>query len=175
MIHVISLCADREERAKFGRDLNRRREPTTSRTTIKHPRRRSRCHETFPHVRRIDAISLAVSGQTRQSPQQHGIHMQEIDRDWACRNCRQVGPERRGAGSMPAARRISHGGRRDRHAQFREFAVDPAVSPQRILLRQADDKAGDAGTVGGRPGLRRLLTWYLFPPACVARPAASRA
>src|SRR5690349_18888452 len=26
---------------------------------------------------------------------------------WACRNCRQVGPERRGAGSMPAARRIS--------------------------------------------------------------------
>jgi hypothetical protein len=27
---------------------------------------------------------------------------------WACRNCRHVGPERRGAGSMPAARRISH-------------------------------------------------------------------
>ncbi len=26
---------------------------------------------------------------------------------WACRNCCQVGPERRGAGSMPAARRIS--------------------------------------------------------------------
>ena len=27
---------------------------------------------------------------------------------WACRNCRQPGPERRGAGSMPAACRISH-------------------------------------------------------------------
>jgi hypothetical protein len=27
---------------------------------------------------------------------------------WACRNCRQVGPDRRGAGSMPAACRISH-------------------------------------------------------------------
>src|ERR1019366_6422944 len=27
---------------------------------------------------------------------------------WACRNCRQLGPERRGAGLMPAARRISH-------------------------------------------------------------------
>ena len=27
---------------------------------------------------------------------------------WACRNCRHVGPEQRGAGSMPAARRISH-------------------------------------------------------------------
>ena len=26
---------------------------------------------------------------------------------WACRNCRQVGPLRRGAGSIPAARRIS--------------------------------------------------------------------
>jgi hypothetical protein len=26
---------------------------------------------------------------------------------WACRNCRQVGPARRGAGPMPAARRIS--------------------------------------------------------------------
>jgi hypothetical protein len=27
---------------------------------------------------------------------------------WACGNCRHVGPDRRGAGSMPAARRISH-------------------------------------------------------------------
>ena len=35
-------------------------------------------------------------------------------------------------------------GLRDRHAEFRHFAVDPAVSPQRILLRQTDDKAGDA-------------------------------
>ena len=43
--------------------------------------------------------------------QQHGVHVQEIDREdpaaWAARNCRQVGPERRGPGSMPAAWRIS--------------------------------------------------------------------
>src|SRR6185312_5328127 len=39
-------------------------------------------------------------------------------------------------------------GLRDRHAEFRQFAVDPAVSPQRILLRQPDDKAGDAPDCG---------------------------
>jgi hypothetical protein len=44
----------------------------------------------------------------------------------------------RGAEDLP------DGGRRHRHAGFRQFAVDPAVSPQRIVLRQPDDKAGDA-------------------------------
>ena len=42
---------------------------------------------------------------------QHGVYVQEVDREdpaaWVCRNCRQLGPERRGAGSMPAACRIS--------------------------------------------------------------------
>src|SRR5258707_14002938 len=64
---------------------------------------------------------------------------------WACRNCRQLGPDRRGAGSMPEARRIYHivdGATVT--PELHEFAVDPAVSPQRILPRQADDKAGDA-------------------------------
>ena len=47
---------------------------------------------------------------------------------------------------MPALRRISPDcGRRDRQAEFGFLAVDPAVSPQRILLRQPDDDAGDAG------------------------------
>jgi hypothetical protein len=50
--------------------------------------------------------------QDMQSPEEHGVHVQEIDRHdpdgRACRNCRQPGPERRGAGSMPAACRISH-------------------------------------------------------------------
>jgi hypothetical protein len=37
-----------------------------------------------------------------------------------------------------------HGGRCHGDAEFRQFAVDPAVSPQRIPLRQANDEAGDA-------------------------------
>jgi hypothetical protein len=39
---------------------------------------------------------------------------------------------------------LPYGGGRDCHAELGEFAADPAVSPQRILLRQADDQAGDA-------------------------------
>ena len=64
---------------------------------------------------------------------------------WVCRNCRHVGPERRGAGSMPAARRISQ---TVDGATVTPSLVsspwDPAVSPQWILLRQANDEAGDA-------------------------------
>ena len=33
---------------------------------------------------------------------------------------------------------------RHRHAEFRQFAMDPAISPPRIFLRQPYDKAGDA-------------------------------
>jgi hypothetical protein len=54
----------------------------------------------------------------------------------------------RSAGSRIDARSaqdLPDGGWRDGHAEFRHFAVDPAVSPQRILLRQPNDKAGDAG------------------------------
>lgn len=51
----------------------------------------------------------------------------------------------RGAGLMPAAScGISHRGRRYGEAELRQHAVDPAASPQLILLRQPDDKAGDA-------------------------------
>jgi hypothetical protein len=46
-----------------------------------------------------------------QSLQQRGVHVQEVDRDdpggLGVQELRQVGPARRGAGSMPAARRIS--------------------------------------------------------------------
>ena len=73
---------------------------------------------------------------------------------WPCRNCRQLGPERRGAGSMPAACRISHTVEGATVTpSFCEFAVTPALSAQRILLRQA----GDAGTVGGRPPSRAAV------------------
>jgi len=68
---------------------------------------------------------------------------------WAVRNCRQVGPDRRGAGSMPAACRISH-------------TVDPAITcpsrasspwilrwPQAGFSRHPDDQHPDRGP-GGR-------------------------
>jgi hypothetical protein len=81
--------------------------------------------------------------------QQHGVHVQEIDCD---------DPGGRGTQELPPAwaraprcwidaRRIQnlpHGRRRNCHAELHEFTVDPSVSPQRILPRQADDKAGDA-------------------------------
>jgi hypothetical protein len=62
-----------------------------------------------------------------------------------CRNCRQLGPDRRGAGSMPAACRISH--TVDGATVPPSFVSSPWIRrcpPQRILLRQADDKPGDA-------------------------------
>jgi hypothetical protein len=82
---------------------------------------------------------------------------------WVRRNCRHVGPERRGAESMPAARRISQTVdgvtvtpsfvsspwiRRYPHSGF-SFASRTA---RRAMLR----------TVGGRPGLRRLLVSYIL-------------
>jgi hypothetical protein len=36
---------------------------------------------------------------------------------------------------------LPHGSRRNGDAGFRQLAVDAAVSPQRILLRQANDEA----------------------------------
>ena len=94
---------------------------------------------------------------------------------WACKNCRQVGPARRGAGSMPAARKISQ-------------TVDGAtVTPSFIsspwirrcphsgfsFARRTMSRA-TPGTVGGRPGLRRLLVSYLFAASlrCQARSVA---
>ena len=78
-------------------------------------------------------------------------------------NCRQVGPERRGAGSMPAARRIS---------QTVEGApVTPSFVSSPWIRRYPHSGLSFAsrttrrampGTVGGRPGLRRLLVSYLL-------------
>ena len=55
-----------------------------------------------------------------------------------------------------------HGGGRDCHAELCEFAVDPAVSPQRILLRQADDKPGDARDRRRAPWLAPLARVVLL-------------
>ena len=63
----------------------------------------------------------------------------------AVRNCRHVGPDRRGAGSMPAARRISH--TVDGATVTPGFASSPwirRVPPQRILPCPPNDQPGDA-------------------------------
>ena len=70
---------------------------------------------------------------------------------------------------------LPHGQRRNRHAEFRQLAVDATVSPQWIFLRQANDQAGGAGGIGGRPGPHWLLVSYFSLPVFCARPAASLA
>jgi hypothetical protein len=72
----------------------------------------------------------------------------------AARNCRHVGPERRGAGSMPAACRISR--------TVDGAAVTPSLVSSPWIRRCPHSGFSFArravpGTAGGRPGLRRLL------------------
>ncbi len=84
-----------------------------------------------------------------QSLAQHGVHVQEVDReDPGCLGVQELPP-----GRARAARRwidarsmqdLPGSGRGDRHAELGQFAVDAAVSPPWILFRQADDQAGDA-------------------------------
>ena len=103
-----------------------------------------------------------------QSLQQHGVHVQEVDRE----DPGGLGAEKLPPGRAGTARRridaramqdLPDGGRRDRHAEVGQFAVDPPVSTPRILCCEANDKAGDApGIVGGRPGLRRVLVSYFL-------------
>ena len=105
-----------------------------------------------------------------QSLQQHGVHVQEVDRDDPRGpGCQELPPRR----ARLARRRIDarstqdlpHRGRRHRHAELDQFAVDPAVSPPRILPGRADDQAGDARD-------RRRATG-LAPPARVVLAASA--
>jgi hypothetical protein len=96
-----------------------------------------------------------------QSPEEHGVHVQETGCD---------DPGGLGVQELPPARTqaarcridagrtqdLPYGGGRDCHAGLCEFAVDPAVSPQRILLRQADDMPGDARDCRRAPWLAPL-------------------
>jgi hypothetical protein len=53
---------------------------------------------------------------------------------WVVRNWRQVGPDRRGAGLMPASREdLPHGGGGDAVAETDQFALHAPVSPARVL------------------------------------------
>ena len=84
-----------------------------------------------------------------QSSQKHGVHVQEVHRgDPGGLRVQELPPGRARAPRRRIEARstqdLPHRGRRYRHAELRQLAMDPAVSPQRILLRQASDKAGDA-------------------------------
>ena len=71
--------------------------------------------------------------------------MQEVDcEDPGCLGPKELPPGRTRGGGERGAENLPHGGRPDRHAEFHQFAVDPAVPPQRILPRQANDKACNA-------------------------------
>jgi hypothetical protein len=95
---------------------------------------------------------------------------------WACRNCRQPGPERRGAGSIPAACRISH--RWTARLSRRAWPVRRGSGG----VPTADSPC-PGGRQGGRcPGLSAGVLACAAcscrtssPPACGARPAASPA
>jgi hypothetical protein len=73
---------------------------------------------------------------------------------WACRNCRQVEPARRGAGSMPAARRISQ--TVDCATVTPSFVASPwtrRYPHSRFSFAGRTTRRAMLGTVGGRPGL----------------------
>jgi len=102
-----------------------------------------------------------------QSLEQHGVHVQEVDReDPGGLGCQELPPPRACAPRRRIDARgmqdLPHGARRHGDAEFRQFAVDPAVSPQRILLRQPNDQAGDARdcwrTAGLSPPARVVLS-----------------
>jgi hypothetical protein len=69
---------------------------------------------------------------------------------------------------------LPDGGLRDRHAGFRQFAVDPAVPHGGFSFAGRTMSRVMPGTVGGRPGLRRLLVSYFFAASlrCQARSVA---
>jgi hypothetical protein len=105
--------------------------------------------------------------QDMQPPEVHGVHVQEVD----CDDPGGLGVQEPPPARARAPRRwidagrmqdLPHGGGRDCHAELCEFAVDPAVSPQRILLRKADGKAGDARYCRRAPWLAPLARVVLL-------------
>jgi hypothetical protein len=123
------------------------------------------------------ASAVLDEHQDIQPFQQHGIHVQEAGRD----HPGGLGGKELPPGRARAARcRIDargtedfpDGGWRNRHAELGQLAVDPPVSPQRVLLRQADGEAGDAAACRRAAGLAALLVSY-FPAASLRYQASS--
>jgi hypothetical protein len=84
-----------------------------------------------------------------------------IPEAWACRNCRQIGPERcrvkaHGVENLP------DGGRCHGDAELHQLGLDPAMTPERILARQAQhdplDTWGCRRTAGPAPPARIVLS-----------------
>jgi hypothetical protein len=102
-----------------------------------------------------------------QPCQQHGAHVQEVDRE----DPGGLGMQELAPGGIRAARRridarstqdLPHRRRCHRHAELRQLAMYPAVTPQRILLRQAHDKAADARKCWRAAGLTPLARVVLL-------------
>jgi len=99
-----------------------------------------------------------------QSLAQHGVHVQEVDReDPGGLGAEKLSPGRRGAGSMPAACRISQ--------TVDGATVTPSLVSSPWIRRyphsgfsvaRRTTRRAIAGIVGGRPGLRRLFVSYFF-------------
>ncbi len=82
---------------------------------------------------------------------------------WACRNCRQIGPARGGAGSMPAACRMFH--TVDGATAMPGFVSSPWMRRcphSGFSFARRTTRRAVPGNVGGRPGLRRLLVSYFL-------------
>jgi hypothetical protein len=98
-----------------------------------------------------------------QSSQQDGVCVQEVDgEDPAGLGC-QVGLVRRGAGSMPAACRISH--TVDGATATPSFASSPWIRRcphSGFSFAGRTTRRAMPGTVGGRPGLHRPLVSYFL-------------
>lgn len=92
-----------------------------------------------------------------QPAQQHGVHMEEVHRQDALglssKDCRQVGPDRRGAGSSPTSLRIFHtvdaATVYPSPASYHGYAVNPTTSSPRAI---STTNRRIITAVDGRPG-----------------------
>ena len=107
------------------------------------------------------ALGRSLSGDARDPP---GLaSTARIPAAWACRNCRQAGPDRRGAGSMPAACRISD--TVDGATARPSFVSSPWIRRyphSGFSFASRRTRRAMLWTVGGRPGLRRFLVSYFI-------------
>jgi transposase len=111
--------------------------------------------------------SMHDEHQDVQALQQHGVHVEEVDgEDPSGLGVQELPPGR----ARAARRRIDARGAQDLpdcglrhcHAEFRQFAVDPAVSHSGLSFARRTTRRAMLRTVGGRPGARCLLVSYFF-------------
>jgi hypothetical protein len=93
--------------------------------------------------------------------------VKEVDcEDPGCLRVQELPPGR----TVPARRGIDargtqdliDGGRRDRHAQLGQLAMNPPVAQSGFSLARRTASRAMLRIVGGRPGLRRLLVSYFL-------------